>query len=26
MYYVRNAWTMLATGIEMRWPDGSDQD
>lgn len=25
-YYVRNAWTMLATGIEMRWPDGSDVD
>ncbi|PWJ55158.1 C-terminal four TMM region of protein-O-mannosyltransferase [Quadrisphaera granulorum] len=24
-YYVRNAWTMLATGIEMRWPDGTDK-
>ncbi len=25
-YYVRNAWTMLATGIEMRWPEGTDVD
>lgn len=25
-YYVRNAWTMLATGIEMRWPEGTDKD
>ncbi|MGQ7297579.1 dolichyl-phosphate-mannose--protein mannosyltransferase [Quadrisphaera sp. KR29] len=23
-YYVRNAWTMLATGIEMRWEEGTD--